>query len=110
MLDNIFWLLELVRTKILEAFIIPDLEISYWEFLIYSAIVGVVVTVLINGVKVSGSAQNFSVREGKYQETLRQRERVKADERSKIKNKESSFGAPERDWDAIEKAMFRDKD
>lgn len=108
MLDNIFWLLELVRTRILEAFILPDLNISYWEFLIYSAIVGVVVTVLINGVKVSGSAQNFSVRESKYHEVLRQRERVRADERNKIKGEEGRFGAPERDWGAIEQAKYND--
>ena len=104
MLDTLFWMLEQVRSKILEGFIIPELNISYWEFCIYSAIVGVVVTVLINGVKVSGASQSYSVREGKYQETLRQRERVKADERSKIKLRESSFGA-ERDFDAVENAL-----
>ena len=104
MLDSLFWMLEQVRTKILEGFIIPDLDISYWEFCIYSAIVGVVVTVLINGVKVSGSAQNYSVREGKYHETLRQRERVKADERERIKNKGSSLGSGH-DFDAIDNAI-----
>ena len=56
MLDTFFWMLEQVRIKILEGFIIPELNISYWEFCIYSAIVGVVVTVLINSVQVSSGA------------------------------------------------------
>lgn len=107
MLDNIFWLLELVRTKILEAFIIPDLNISYWDFCIYSAIVGVVVTVLINGVKVSGSAHDYSVREAKYHEILRSRERVKADERENIK-KGKNINSP--DIDAFKNKLASRKD
>lgn len=70
MLDNIFWLLELVRTRILEAFIIPELNISYWEFCIYGAIVLVVVTVLINAVQVSSGS---AVREGRQRKERAQR-------------------------------------
>ena len=54
MLSNIFWLLNYVRENILEAFILPDLGISYWDFLIYLAIAGVVIVVLINTVQVTG--------------------------------------------------------
>lgn len=108
MLDNIFWLLELVRTRILEAFILPDLNISYWEFLIYSAIVGVVVTVLINGVKVSGSANSYSVNEAKYHELLRKRERVKADEREKIKNKSKNSSLANYDTSLFQQRLDND--
>lgn len=103
MLDNIFWLLELVRDQILKKFIIPDLDISYWEFCIYGALVAVVVTVLVNAVKVSGSGSAYSSKENRYQETLRQRERVKADERQKIKN--GSVNDSGHDWDAFERHL-----
>lgn len=63
MLNNIFWLLEKVRKEILESFTLPQLNISYWEFLIYLAIAGIAITVLINGVRVSGSALVHSAKE-----------------------------------------------
>lgn len=55
MLENFYWLMETIREEIMEKFIIPGLGISYWKFLIYLLIVGVVATVLINGVRVSSS-------------------------------------------------------
>lgn len=90
MISYILWLLEYVREEILEKFILPELNISYWDFCVYLAIIGVVIVVLINSVKVSGTQAQFSSKESKYHETLRQRERVKADERSKIRNGSSS--------------------
>lgn len=54
MIKNIVWILKTVRTELLEKFIIPDLNISYWDFCIYLLIVGVVATVLINSVSVAG--------------------------------------------------------
>lgn len=86
MISNMLWLLKLVREEVLEKFILPELEISYWDFCIYLAIMGVVIVVLINAVKVSGGQTQFSSKEESYQNTLRKRERVKADERDKIKN------------------------
>lgn len=56
MLDNLFYILNTVREEILEGFIIPQLGLSYWEFLCLLAIVGIVITVLVNSVRVSGSA------------------------------------------------------
>ena len=51
-----------VRENILEEFVLPELNISYWEFLIYLALVGVVATVLVNGVRVGGGAAASSAR------------------------------------------------
>ena len=56
MLQNIYWLLNYVRENILEKFMLPELNISYWDFCIYLAIAGVVIVVLINAVRVSGSS------------------------------------------------------
>lgn len=53
MLSNLFYILNTVREEILEAFILPELGISYWDYLCLLAIVGIVITVLINSVQVS---------------------------------------------------------
>ncbi len=52
MLDNLFWILNEIRTKIL-SFEIPQLGISYWDFCIYLAVAGIAITVLVNAVNVS---------------------------------------------------------
>jgi len=62
MISNFIWLMNLVRTEILEGLILPELNISYWEFCIYLAVVGVVATVLINSVRVGGGAVASSAR------------------------------------------------
>lgn len=79
MISDILWLLTLIREKILEVFILPELEISYWDFIIYMALAAVVITVLINGVRVSGSA---NVREGEK----RERRAARAAERKEMQN------------------------
>ena len=56
MLQNFWWLMNTIREEILEKFIIPGIGISYWKFLIYLAVAGVVITVLINSVRYSSSA------------------------------------------------------
>jgi len=56
MIDNLLYILKYIRENLLEKFNIPGLEMSYWEFLIMLAIVGIVITVLINAVQVSGSS------------------------------------------------------
>lgn len=56
MISNFIWLMKLVRTKILEGLILPELDISYWDFCIILAVVCIVATVLINGVRIGGSA------------------------------------------------------
>ena len=86
MISNILWLLEYVRENIFEAFILPELEISYWDFCIYLAILGVVIVVLVNAVKVSGGQAQFSSKEEKYRNVLREREQVKHSERERLKN------------------------
>lgn len=55
-MDMLFEIMTTIRTQILETFTIPGLGISYWKFCIYLLIIGVVITVLINGVRVSGGA------------------------------------------------------
>lgn len=54
-MQALFEIMTVVREKILETTIIPGLGISWWKFSIYLLIIGVVVTVLINGVRVSSS-------------------------------------------------------
>lgn len=54
-MESLFEIMTLVREEILETTIIPGLGISWWKFSIYLLIIGVVVTVLINGVRVSSS-------------------------------------------------------
>lgn len=56
MISYFLWLMNLVRTKILEGLNLPELDISYWDFCIILAVVGVVATVLINSVHIGGSA------------------------------------------------------
>ena len=55
MLENFWYLMNTVRTEILEKFIIPGIGISYWKFLIYLAVAGVVITVLVNAVRYTAS-------------------------------------------------------
>lgn len=69
MLENFWYLMNTIREDILEKFIIPGIGISYWKFLIYLAVAGVVITVLINGVKVS-SGNAYSVRRQKHAEKV----------------------------------------
>lgn len=65
MITNLFWILNYIREELLEKFILPELDISYWKFLIILAMVSVVVAVLINSVRVSGSAA-FSVGDSEF--------------------------------------------
>lgn len=58
----LFDLMDTIRTEILENLMIPGLGISWWKFSIYLLIISVVVTVLINAVKVSGSNAGKSAR------------------------------------------------
>ena len=102
MISNILWLLRHVREEIFEKFILPELEISYWDFCIYLSIISVVIVVLINAVKVSGGQSQFSSKEESYRNTLRERERVKADERNKIRNGSSGSAI---NHDAFEKHL-----
>ncbi len=61
-MDTLFSLMDTIRTQILEQLEIPGLGISWWKFCIYLLIISVVVTVLINAVKVSGSSAGKSAR------------------------------------------------
>lgn len=64
MISNFIWLMKLVRTKILEGLILPELDISYWDFCIILAVVGIVATVLINAVKISGNRDAANATKG----------------------------------------------
>lgn len=60
-MDIYFDLIELVRTEILEQFMIPGLGISWWRFAIYMALATIVVVALVNAVRVtSGKASGYS--------------------------------------------------
>lgn len=61
-MQGFFDLMTMVREDILEKLIIPGLGISWWKFSVYLLIIGVVVTVLVNGVRVSSSRAASSSR------------------------------------------------
>lgn len=69
MLDNLFWILNEIRTKLL-SFEIPQLGISYWDFCIYLAVAGIAITVLVNAVKIGGSMTAKSSKEKKRLQML----------------------------------------
>lgn len=56
-MDSLYELLTMIREDVLEKVVIPGLGISYWKFCIYLLIIGVVVTVLINGVRISSGRE-----------------------------------------------------
>lgn len=58
MLSNLVWIMNIVREKLFEGFIIPDLNISYWDFCISLLVIGLVVKVLVNGVPNSHRSKN----------------------------------------------------
>lgn len=67
-MDIYFDLIELVRTEILEQFMIPGLGISWWRFAIYMALATVVVVALVNAVRVTSgkaSGQSYARRNDK---------------------------------------------
>ena len=66
-MDAFFELMTMVREGILEQLIIPGLGISYWKFCIYLLVIGVVATVLINGVRVSSDKASRSSRRSERQ-------------------------------------------
>lgn len=86
MISYFIWLMKLVRTKILEGLILPELDISYWDFCIILAVVGVVATVLINSVRISGSVNKENVYE---KEKQRSKERMRAWEDAKAEHNNS---------------------
>lgn len=58
-------LLTKVRTEILEKFILPELGVSYWKFVIGLALAAVVITVLVNVVRIGTVNYSFSKGEKK---------------------------------------------
>lgn len=74
MITDFIWLMELVRTKILEGLILPQLRISYWDFCISLAAIGLVAVVLVNSVRVGGSAAIGSDERRKADEQKRENE------------------------------------
>lgn len=68
MISNLFWLLNYIRTSILETFTLPELGISYWDFLVTLALVGVVATILINSVRVSSRKADRARSDSKKEE------------------------------------------
>lgn len=60
MIETFVWILKSVRENILEKFMLPGLGISYWDFCISLLIVGLLITVLVNGVKSSKRSENVS--------------------------------------------------
>ena len=101
MINDLFWILNYIRTELLEKFELPELGISYWEFLCLLAIVGMVITVLVNSVQVSAG---HSAR----MKNVADREKVRLQTRdnynsSRSKAETSGFGGP--DLDSYEKLM-----
>lgn len=61
-MDTLFTMLNTIRTQILEGLTIPGLGISWWQFSLILLVMGIVVKVLINAVRVSGSNASHSAR------------------------------------------------
>lgn len=77
-MQDLFDIMTLIREKILEKLIIPGLDISWWKFSIYLLIIGVVVTVLINGVRISsGKAAGDRYQDERFAKHQQRRSRGK---------------------------------
>ena len=81
MVSNFLWLMNLVRTEILEGFNLPELDISYWDFCIILAAVGIVATVLINSVRISGGGAVSSSKEKENNSYSKYKERRQRSEK-----------------------------
>lgn len=90
MLENLFYILNTVREKILEGFIIPGLNMSYWEFLCMLAIVGIVITVLVNSVQVGAGR-------GARSEDINEKERARVSVRKSSNSSGLSHSSSELD-------------
>lgn len=82
-LDNsnpLLWFISFLdglRVEILEKFMIPGLGISYWTFLIGVAIVAVVITVLINSIRVNSVTAYSDIEEGRRERLSKFRDGLK---------------------------------
>ena len=65
MISYFFWLMNYIRENVFEAFIIPELNISYWDLCIAFLIIGLLITVLVNGVKSSVRSSSNSVKKAR---------------------------------------------
>lgn len=106
MISNFFWLMNFVRQNILEEFILPELDISYWDFCIILAVVGIVATVLLNSVRIGASSQVENVYD---KEKHKSKERMRAWDDAKAEYNRSKGGLGSNiDYDLFEKMLNRD--
>lgn len=68
-------MLHVIREQILEGLVIPGLGISWWHFCIIILVLGIVITALINAVRVSSSASVSYARAEERRRNARQRRR-----------------------------------
>lgn len=61
-MDTLFTMLNTIRTQILEYLTIPGLGISWWQFCLILLTMGIIIKVLVNVVRVSGSGAAHSGR------------------------------------------------
>lgn len=102
MISNFFWLMKLVRTEILEGLILPELDISYWDFCIILAVVGIVATVLINSVRIGASSQTENVYD---KEKHKSKERLRAWDDAKLEHNSSKNGGGSIDYSKVEEML-----
>ena len=76
-MDIYFDLISLVRTEILEKFMIPGLGISWWRFAVYMALASIVVVALVNVIKVTADRPNVE----RHQRSVDAHADVRSDER-----------------------------
>lgn len=105
MISYFIWLMKLVRTEILEGLTLPELEISYWDFCIILAVVGIVATVLINSVRISGAAEKENVYE---KEKHRSKQRLRAWDDAKTEHNRTKNGGGSIQWDKVDELINRD--
>lgn len=58
-MTNFFELMGIVRTQILESFILP-MGISYWKFIIYMAFAAIVIVALVNKLPISMAGRSMA--------------------------------------------------
>lgn len=105
MVSYVIWLLKLVRTEILEGLTLPELDISYWDFCIILAVVGIVATVLINSVRISGSVDKENVYD---KEKQRHKQRLRARDDAKVEYNRTKNGGGSIQWDKVDDFINRD--
>ena len=81
-LDWFLNVLVTVRTEILQRFMIPGLNMSWWSFAVILLVVGVLISVLINAVRASAQSSIHDRNERKREAQRKERRQAARQQRS----------------------------